>query len=110
MTNQKKYDIINTSNKERGHSNDRTLKKMITCMETLSQLSPMELVDLVEAIEKEQKARKKAKCKEKLLAAMNAFSELYDYYDHLEIESEDGMMDIYLTDISEALEQLYALY
>lgn len=78
-------------------------------MGTLSQLSPMELADLVGAIEKEQKARKDAKRKEKILAAMNAFKELYDYYDHLEIESETGMMDIYLTDISEALEQLYAL-
>lgn len=85
-------------------------KEMVTCMETLSQLSPMELVDLAEAIEKERQARKDAKCKEKLLAAMNTFSELYDYYDHLEIETENGMMDVYLTDISEALEQLYALY
>ena len=85
-------------------------KEMVTCMGTLSRLSPMELVDLAEAIEKERKARKDAKCKEKILAAMNAFNELYNYYDHLEIESEIGMMDIYLTDISEALEQLYALY
>ena len=85
-------------------------KKMITCMETLSQLSPMELVDLAEAIEKERKARKDARCKEKLLAAMNAFSELYDYYDHISIETKSGMMDVYFTDISEALEQLYALY
>ena len=85
-------------------------KKMITCVETLSQLSPMELVDLAEAIEKERKARADRRCKEKILAAMNAFSELYDYYDHLEIESENGMMDIYFTDILEALEQLYALY
>ena len=85
-------------------------KEMVNCMGTLSHLSPMELVDLAEAIEKERKARENTRCKEKILAAMNAFSELYDYYDHLEIESENGMMDIYLTDISEALEQLYALY
>ena len=85
-------------------------KEMTTCMGSLSRLSPMELVDLAEAIEKERKARRDAKCKEKLLAAMNAFSELYDYYDHLEIETENGMMDVYFTDISEALEQLYLLY
>ena len=88
----------------------KEIPSMQKCLNLIPQLSSMELVDLVEAIEKEQKARKDAKCKEKLLAAMNAFSELYDYYDHLEIESETGMMDIYLTDISEALEQLYALY
>lgn len=85
-------------------------KEMTTCMGSLSQLSPMELIDLAEAIEKERQARQDADCKEKLLATMNAFSELYDYYDHLEIETENGMMDVYLTDISEALEQLYALY
>ena len=82
-------------------------KEMVTCMGTLSQLSPMELVDLAEAIEKERKARKTAKCKEKLLAAMNAFSELYDYYYCLEIEHEGSLMNIYISDISEALEQLY---
>lgn len=85
-------------------------KEMVTCMRTLSQLSSMELVDLAEAIEKEHKARTDRRCKEKILATMDAFSELYDYYDHLEIESENGMMDIYFTDILEALEQLYALY
>lgn len=85
-------------------------KEMTTCMGSLSRLSPMELGDLAEAIEKERQARKDAKCKEKLLAAMNAVNELYDYYDHLEIETENGMMDVYFTDISEALEQLYALY
>lgn len=82
-------------------------KEMVTCMGTLSQLSSRELVDLAEAVEKEKKTRKTAKCKEKLLAAMNAFSELYDYYRYLEIEHEGVLMDIYLTDISEALEQLY---
>lgn len=82
-------------------------KEMVTCMGSLFQLSSMELVDLAEAIEKERKARKAAKCKEKLLAAMNAFSELYDYYTYLEIEHEGILMDIYLTDISEALKQLY---
>ena len=85
-------------------------KKMITCMETLSQLSPMELADLTEAIEKEQKARKDAKCKETILAAMNTFEELYNYYDYLEVERENVMMDIYVTDIQEALEKLYHLY
>lgn len=85
-------------------------KEMTTCMGSLSQLSPMELVDLAEAIEKEQKARKDAKCKEKILAAMNAFKELYDYYDHLEVEHENVMTDIYVTDIQEALEKLYYLY
>ena len=82
-------------------------KEMTTCMGSLSRLSPMELVDLAEAIEKVRKARKNAKCKEKLLAAMNAFSELYDYYTYLEIETGNGMTDVYLSDISEALEQLY---
>ena len=82
-------------------------KEMVTCMGTLSQLSPRELVDLAEAIEKEQETRKTARCKEKILAAMNAFSELYDYYLYLEIEHEGELMNIYLTDISEALEQLY---
>ena len=81
--------------------------EMVTCMGSLSQLSSTELIDLAEAIEKERKARKKAKCKEKLLAAMNAFSELYGYYNYLEIEHEGELMNIYLTDISEALEQLY---
>ena len=82
-------------------------KEMVTCMETLSRLSSMELVDLAEAIEKERKARADRRCKEKILAAMNAFSELYDYYCYLEIEHEGVLMNIYLTDISEALEQLY---
>lgn len=82
-------------------------KKMITCMGTLSQLSPMELTDLVEAIEKERKARADKRCKEKILAAMNAFKELNDYYDHLEIETENGMMDISLVKILEVLEHLY---
>lgn len=85
-------------------------KEMVTCMGTLSRLSSMELVDLAEAIEKERKTRADEKCKETLLAAMNVFNELYDYYDHLEIETEIGTMDVYFTDISEALEQLYALY
>lgn len=84
-------------------------KKMITCMGTLSQLSPMELADLTEAIEKELKARDNEKRKEKILAAMNAFKELYDYYDYLEVERENVMMDIYVTDIQEALEKLYYL-
>lgn len=82
-------------------------EEMVACMGSLSQLSPMELVDLAEAIEKERKARQNARCKEKLLAAMNAFSELYNYYNYLEIEHEGNLMNIYLTDISEALEQLY---
>ena len=82
-------------------------KEMITCMGTLSQLSPMELVDLAEAIEKERKARSDKKCKEKILAAMSAFNELSNYYDYLEIESENGMMDIDLVDILEALDKLY---
>lgn len=89
---------------------DKEMPSMQTCLNLIPQLSSMELVDLVEAIEKEQKARKDAKCKEKLLAAMNAFNELYDYYDHISVETEFGMMDVYFTDISEALEQLYALY
>lgn len=76
-------------------------------METLSQLSPMEFADLVKAIEEEQKTRKEAKRKEKILAAMNAFKELYDYYDYLEVERENVITDIYVTDIQEALEKLY---
>lgn len=81
---------------------------MTACMGSLSQLSSMELINLAEAIEKERKTRKDAKCKEKLLAAINAFSELYDYYHYLEIEYEGILRNIYLTDISEALEQLYS--
>lgn len=84
-------------------------KEMITCMGTLSQLSPMELVDLAEAIGKERKARKNEKRKEKILAAINAFKELYDYCDYLELEHDTVMMNIYLTDIQEALEELYYL-
>lgn len=84
-------------------------KEMITCMDTLSQLSPMELVDLAEAIEKERKARKNEKRKEKILAAMNAFKKLYDYCDYLELERDTAMMNIYVTDIQEALEELYYL-
>ena len=85
----------------------KEIPSMQKCLNLIPQLSSMELVDLVEAIEKEQKARKDARCKEKLLAAMNAFKELYDYYYHLEIETETGMMNVYFTDILEALEQLY---
>ena len=86
-------------------------KEMVTCMDTLSQLSPMELVDLAEAIEKEReaRARKNEERKEKILAAINAFKELYDYCDYLELERENVMMDVYVTDIQEALEKLYYL-
>lgn len=80
-------------------------KEMTTCMGSLSLLSSAELADLAEALEKERNARKDAR--RKLLAAMNAFSELYDYYTYLEIEHEGSVINIYLTDISEALEQLY---
>ena len=83
-------------------------KEMVTCMGSLSRLSPMELVDLADAIEKERKARRNARRKEKLLAAINALSELYDYDNYLEIETENGMTDVYLNDISEALERLYS--
>lgn len=85
----------------------KEIPSMQKCLNLIPQLSSMELVDLVEAIEKEQKARKDAKRKEKILAAMTAFNELCNYYDHLEIENENGMMDIYLADISEALAHLY---
>lgn len=87
----------------------KEIPSMQKCLDLIPQLSSMELVDLVEAIEKEQKARKDAKRKEKILAAMNAFKELYDYYDYLEVERENVMMDIYVTDIQEALEKLYYL-
>ena len=85
----------------------KEIPSMQKCLNLIPQLSSRELVDLAEAVEKEKKTRKTAKCKEKLLAAMNAFSELYDYYCYLEIEHEGVLMNIYLTDISEALEQLY---
>lgn len=85
-------------------------KEMVTCMDTLSQLSPMELVDLAEAIEKERKKRADRRCKEKILAAMDAFSELYNYYTDLAIDTEFGMLNICLIDISNALERLYNLY
>jgi hypothetical protein len=85
-------------------------KEMVTCMGALSQLSPMELVDLAEAIEKEREARADRRCKEKILAAMKALDELYEYYYYLEIENENVMTNIYITDISKALKQLYALY
>lgn len=89
-------------------------KEMVTCMGTLSQLSPMELVDLAEAIEKEHKAREDKKCREKIrasmIAAMTAINELSDYYDYLEIESENGMMNIHLTDLVVAFDQLLCLY
>ena len=82
-------------------------KEMVTCMDTLSQLSPMELVDLAEAIEKERKVRDNKKRKEKIIATKNALFELSDYYYHLEIQtSSTDTVDVYLTDISEALEQL----
>ena len=82
-------------------------KEMVTCMGTLSRLSPMELVDLAEAIEKERKVRKDEKCREKIRAAMTAINELSDYHSYLEIETEYGMMNIYLTEITEALKNLY---
>lgn len=82
-------------------------KEMVTCMGTLSHLSPMELVDLAEAIEKERKVRDNKKCREKIIAAKNALFELSDYYYHLEIQTSiTDTVDVYLTDISEALEQL----
>lgn len=80
---------------------------MTACMGSLSQLSSMELIDLTEAIEKERTARADKRCKEKILAARNAFNDLSDYYDFLEIEHEGILRNIYLTDILEALEQLY---
>lgn len=83
-------------------------KEMVTCMGTLSQLSSMELVDLVEAIERERRTRRTEKCKDKIRAAMSAITELQTFYDCLEIESEVGMTDIYLTDVLEALEERYA--
>ena len=88
----------------------KEIPSMQKCLNLIPQLSSMELVDLVEAIEKERKARKDARCKEKILAAMGAFSELYDYYDDLAIDTEFGMLNICLIDISNALERLYNLY
>lgn len=88
----------------------KEIPSMQKCLNLIPQLSPMELADLAEAIEKEQEARKDTKCKEKILAAMNAFKELYDYYVYLEVEHENVMMDIYVTEIQEALEKLYYLY
>lgn len=80
---------------------------MTACMNSLSQLSSMELINLAEAITKERSARADKECKEKIRTAVNAFNELSNYYDYLEIESENGMMEIDLVDILEALDKLY---
>lgn len=81
---------------------------MTNCMGQISQLSSTELVNFAEAVAKEQKAKANRECKEQILATIIAIDRLYNYYDYLEIEYEGILRNIYLTDISKALEQLYS--
>lgn len=81
-------------------------KGMTNCMGSLSELSDEELAELTKGIENERKNRINLRRKAIITNAIMAMRKVYEFSHYLEIETENGMQDIYLTDIEAALEDL----
>ena len=81
-------------------------KGMTKCVGSLSELSENELEILIQEVTKEIAHRKDRQRKEAVTNAIMAIRKVYEFSHYIEIETENGMHDIYLTDIEAALEEL----
>ena len=81
-------------------------KGMTKCVGSLSELSENELEILIQEVTKEIAHRKDRQRKEAVTNAIMAIRKVYEFSHYIEIETENGMQDIYLTDIEAALEEL----
>ena len=81
-------------------------KGMTKCVGSLSELSENELEMLIQEVTKEIAHRKDRQRKEAVTNAIMAIRKVYEFSHYIEIETENGMQDIYLTDIEAALEEL----
>lgn len=72
----------------------------------ISQLSDEELAKLTKSVENERKNRTNLHRKEAITNAIMAIRKVYEFTAYLEIETEYGIQEVYLTDIETALEEL----
>ena len=84
----------------------KEISLMTRCMGSLSQLSEGELRALIKEATKEIAHKKDRQRKEAVTNAIMAIRKVYEFSHYIEIETENGMQDIYLTDIEAALEEL----
>ena len=78
-------------------------KALTGCVGSISQLSNEEINTLIGFLRKEQDKREDQIRIEKIKNAINAINDLTMFYDYLEIDEKE----VYLTDITEGLENLY---